>query len=85
MLLKDISLHEARCPQRTVKCPFRNCGVTVKLSQFNDHTIQTGHSILLAKSNSPGIKVEITISEIVTRHHQQVGRTMTDTSLLRYK
>ena len=58
MLIKDIRIHEQGCPQRTVECPFGNCGATVQLRQFSSHAIQTRHSILLGPNwmvfNVPG-------------------------------
>merc|ERR1719282_263155 len=39
MMLKDLAAHEKICPERTIKCPFDNCGTIVKLSNFNDHAL----------------------------------------------
>jgi len=37
MMLKDLSAHEKRCPDRTVKCPDESCGLVVKLVDFGYH------------------------------------------------
>ena len=47
MLLKDIRIHESRCRERTVECPFGNCEAVVQLKQFTSHAIETRHSVLL--------------------------------------
>ena len=47
MLIKDIRIHEERCPERTVECPFGNCEAIVQLKQFSRHAIETRHSVLL--------------------------------------
>ena len=47
MLLRDLKIHEQRCPERTVECPFSDCGLTVQLKLFSSHAIETRHSILL--------------------------------------
>ena len=47
MLIKDLRIHEQKCPERTVECPFGNCELSVQLKLFSSHAIQTRHSILL--------------------------------------
>merc|ERR1740128_1083662 len=37
--LKEIEEHEARCPERTVKCPYLDCNEKVKLSEFQNHAM----------------------------------------------
>merc|ERR1712110_1407433 len=48
MLIKDLRIHEQRCPERTVECPFRKCGETVQLRKFSLHAIDVRHSIKLS-------------------------------------
>jgi len=36
-MLKDLTAHEKRCPDRTVKCPDESCGAVVKLVDFDFH------------------------------------------------
>ena len=43
-LIKDLRIHEQRCPERTVECPVRNCEETVQLKKFCRHAIDTHHS-----------------------------------------
>ena len=37
MMLKDLSVHERRCPDRTVTCPDESCSAVVKLVDFDYH------------------------------------------------
>ena len=38
-LLRDILVHEKKCPERIIKCPGR-CGKEIKLKNFHDHCIE---------------------------------------------
>jgi len=35
--LKEIVKHEARCPERTIKCPFLSCNEQVKVTEYETH------------------------------------------------
>ena len=37
--LKDITKHEAKCPERTVKCPRRNCRKNIQMKAFYEHVL----------------------------------------------
>ena len=39
MKLKDITKHEAKCPERTVKCPRSNCRKDVQMKAFQKHLL----------------------------------------------
>merc|ERR1719480_21125 len=42
--LKEIKEHEARCPERTIKCPFLGCNDQVQITEYQQHA--------MAKENS---------------------------------
>ena len=44
MLIQSLRNHEKKCTERTIKCPFRNCGATIQLKEFNSHADITRHS-----------------------------------------
>ena len=37
MKLKDITKHEDKCPEKTVRCPLSYCRKIVQLKEFQDH------------------------------------------------
>ena len=37
VMLKDLVIHEDKCPDRTIKCPWPGCGDHVKLTSFDSH------------------------------------------------
>ena len=41
MMLKDLLVHEKRCPERTILCPYNTCGTIVKLKAMNEHFLRT--------------------------------------------
>ena len=44
MKLKDLLVHEKRCPMITIKCPYSTCGSIVKLKDLNAHFLKAPHS-----------------------------------------
>ena len=47
MMLKDLQLHEANCPERAIKCPcpYTRCESFVKLREINEHFLNSSHSL----------------------------------------
>ena len=43
MLLRDLELHESKCPERTITCPYYRCEQIVKFKYFRFHAIE--HSL----------------------------------------
>ena len=41
LTLKDLKVHEKSCPERTFKCPYNNCGLILKLEDFDEHALNT--------------------------------------------
>ena len=39
MMLKDLLVHEKKCPERTIKCPYSGCAHIVKLKNFDSHAL----------------------------------------------
>ena len=72
MLIKDLRLHETRCPERTVECPFRKCGETVQLKKFSQHAINTQHSIKLS-SNWMVFKIQSDDDRDLAKHKWGMG------------
>jgi len=38
----ELEEHEARCPERTIKCPYLNCKDEVQIRRYHDHALISG-------------------------------------------
>ena len=56
LFLSELVKHEARCPERSVKCPFYHCNETsVQIKKYNEHC-QTKCGIELVQYNTVGFE-----------------------------
>jgi len=70
LLLKEIEIHEKSCQKRTVKCAFKNCGMTVLMNEFNFHANAFHYRITNNLENGVVLKeISLNLKNLSFGHH----------------